>query len=384
MAKGLLLITAAIAGAASAQPAPAPTPPEETIVVTGRRLSDTERTLAACLARNCPPNEDVDASLAHAENLFVAGDYKEARRTTRASLARNRKHASAFPEPVSDLERSNGRLSAHLGEKQDYQQSTWGIRRALRAGLPADDPRLVGADIEVAQMLAATGRDALARDTYNDAIKDATRIGRPDLAAAAKLRLAYFDMIAGDEVGGRRAVRALAESTDPKLRGTRIAAMLLLAQDDRKRGKPDRTDALIAELRTAGLTQPVLVFAPEVRLADASPIGEGAVRSGLRSLATNNYEKRWIDVGFWVRPDGRVEEADVLRASGDASWSQPLMKSIKGRLYSPVGGNDAQGAYRIERYTFTSFWDTTTGSRMRTRGPNARIEYLDLTPVPAT
>lgn len=36
-------------------------------------LTDTERALRECLARQSPPNEDIGAALGHAENLFVAG-----------------------------------------------------------------------------------------------------------------------------------------------------------------------------------------------------------------------------------------------------------------------------------------------------------------------
>lgn len=370
-------------------PAPAPQAASQsdespTIVVTGRRLSDTERALAACIKRGCPPDEDIDATLAHAENLFVAGEYQKARSTTKASLGRNRKHAAKYPAPVSDLERSNGRLSAHLGEKYDYQYSTWGIRRALKAGLPDSDPRLVGANIEIAQMLAATGRDVLARQKYEEAIRGADKIGRPDLAAASRLRMAYLDFIAGDEYGGRRALEKIAASTEPATRGSRLAAMLILAQDDRKKGKPDRTDALLAELKSAGLKQPVLVFAPEIKLVAQNVTGEGGARSGIRGIATDNFEDRWLDVGFWVRPDGRVEDVEVLRASGNRDWAAPLLKSVAGRIYSPVDENDAEGAYRIERYSYTSFWGTGTGSRIRQRSPGARVEFLDLTPDPKT
>jgi hypothetical protein len=58
------------------------------------------------------------------------------------------------------------------------------------------------------------------------------------------------------------------------------------------------------------------------------------------------------------------------------------MRSISGRIYSPSA--NADGTYRVERYTFTSMWGDTTGSRIRIRRPEARIEYLDLTAVEAT
>ena len=81
----ILLISLALAGAA-------PPPQAESdqtggpIVVTGIPLRQTERALRACIARKCPPKEDIDATLAHAENLFVAGKYQDARRVTLSSI----------------------------------------------------------------------------------------------------------------------------------------------------------------------------------------------------------------------------------------------------------------------------------------------------------
>lgn len=378
--KALSLLLLLVASPVAAQtPAPPAADPGPDIIVTGRRLSDTERALAECLKRNCPPNQDIDATLAHVENLFVAGEYQQARMTSKASLHRNRKHARDYPVPVSDLERSNGRVSAHLGEKFDYQYSTWGIRRALKKGLPASDPRLVGANLEIAQMLAATGRVELAYQTYDQAIRDAEKIDRPDLAAAGRLRRAYLSLLLGDDQGGRKSLEAIAAAADPRARGARLAAMLLLSQDDRKKGKPDRTDELLTELKRAGLKQPVLVFAPAYELRVNELATDDFMRSGLRALPLDTYEKKWIDVGYWVRPDGRVEDVEVLRASGDRKWAEPLLKSVKGRIYSPVVDNDAEGAYRVERYSYTSFWDQATGSRIRQRGTRARVEFLDLT-----
>lgn len=377
MMKSALLVFYLIAGAAPVA-APITVAPEASeIVVTATRLREIERGLAECLARHCPPNEDIDATLALTEQLFVSGDYKAARAITKASLTRNSRHASAFPVEVSDLQRANGRLAAHLGEKADYQLSIWGVRRALKAGLPDDDPRLIGADLEIAHMLAATGYYAMAAKRYGAAARDAVRIGRRGLAAGARLRLAYLDFLSSDPASGRRALQALALSTKPQERASRIGAMVILAQDDRKRGSPDRTDDLLSELRKAGLAQPALLFAPEVKVAGTSP-RDGEVRSGIRSVGSDDYQGRWVDIGFWVRPDGRVDDAQLLRVSRDDGWATPLLNSIRGRIYSPVAGNGSEGSYRVERYTLTSFWEAGTGTRLRQRS-RPRIEYLDLT-----
>ena len=350
------------------------------IVVTGRRLTDTERALAECLARKCPPDQDIDATLAHAENLFVAGRYQEARATAKALLGRNRRHAARYPVPVSDLERSNGRLSAHLGEGFDYQFSTFGIRRALKQGLPGEDPRLVGANIEIADMLVSTGRPELARQTYATAEKDALKIGRRDLAATARMRSAWIDHLQDDNYNAKRKLRLIAASTDPMERVPRLAAKLLLARLDRRDGRFDDSDALIIEVAALNLKQPVLLHSPSF---DFVAQNNGVTSSIAVQTSTDTFDDKWIDVGFWVKPDGRVDEPEILRKSGPTDWSAPLLKAIAGRIYSASNANGAGGAYRVERYSYTSFWGMRTGTRIRQRGSNSRVEFLDLTVNPA-
>src|SRR4051794_11240806 len=82
-------------------PAAAPTE-DPAIVVTAQRIADYRTQLAECLSRHCPTNEDIDATLALAEALFLTGEYHDARVAVRASLHRNHGAAGAFPEPVSD------------------------------------------------------------------------------------------------------------------------------------------------------------------------------------------------------------------------------------------------------------------------------------------
>ena len=90
----LILLTAA---PAFAQETERYTEPTEPIVVTGLRIQDYRDRLAACLARNCPPNEDADATLALAEAYFLNGDYVEGRQAVQASLGRNRDEARGYP-----------------------------------------------------------------------------------------------------------------------------------------------------------------------------------------------------------------------------------------------------------------------------------------------
>src|SRR5690349_5381592 len=113
---------------AAAQPAQ---PDGQTVTVVGQNLRQYRDRLAACLARHCPVNEDVDATLAYAESLFLNGEYRDARSVVRASLGRNRDQASAFPQPVSDLYRVQARLARHIGFDREARLAAFDILNAL-------------------------------------------------------------------------------------------------------------------------------------------------------------------------------------------------------------------------------------------------------------
>jgi tetratricopeptide (TPR) repeat protein len=336
----LLLATGASAATAPTQAPAAST--EKPIIVTGTSLRQTERNLKECLARHCPPNEDIDATLAHAENLFVAGDYKEARSTTLASIGRNSKYAKQYPVDVSDLYRANGRIAAHLGEGHDYEFSTAAMRRILGDSFGHKDTRVIAAELEVASMYASLGRIERAKQLYDEAEHDAKAIGRDDLTA-----------------------------------------LILLARLDRLEKKPEKTDALLAELRAHPGKTPALLFSPRIELTGRRVDPEGQTMSQLSLMPTSNFDNTWVDIGFWVTPDGKVSDPEILRSRGDTGWAQPLLRSVAGRIYSPI--SDPDGTYRVERYTWTSLWEYDhTGTHMRMRSADGRIEFLDLTAEPQT
>ena len=174
----LLAILAATTPTSAAQP----------ITVIGQRLPDLQARLAACIARNCPADEDINASLAVAEAQIIDGDYRDARRTLLSSLGRNKDEAEAYPIPVSDLYRANGKVAAHLGIDDDYYRSTWGIYRTLKAGLPDEKYRQYSAMMEVAEMMGRTRNHERARLYYERIANSARRDGRHDIAALAELR----------------------------------------------------------------------------------------------------------------------------------------------------------------------------------------------------
>jgi hypothetical protein len=373
-----------------AQSAQAATSDRRPIVITGTPIAVTRRNLADCLRRRCPPVEDINASIAHAENLFVAGDYEDARGVLFDSISRNKAYGRQFPVEVADLYRSTARVSAHLGEGDRYRSASFAMRRTLKTGLPDSDPRVVASLFDLAQMHASLGDAAESWASYSAAMKQAKAIGRRDIAAAARMRRAWLGHQMGDTRFARRELQALAADPDPVVRTSRIGALVLLGQIDRQAGKAGNTEAVIAELRAAKLARPVLLFAPPMELPTRRAL-PGArfgqmtdsveIGTPLRLLPTDNFEDRWVDVGFWVEPSGRVSDVEVLREGSDSSWSAPVLKSIRGRIYAPLA--DPAGSYRVERYTYTSLWQFVTGTRLRQRKPNGRIEFLDLTAEPS-
>jgi hypothetical protein len=88
-----------------------------------------------------------------------------------------------------------------------------------------------------------------------------------------------------------------------------------------------------------------------------------------------NMRSMWIDIGFWVMPDGSVAGLELLRHGANPGWAAPLLESVRGRRYSTAG----EPTYRVERYSYTSRLEAATGSRGTAHSPRARAEYFDLT-----
>ena len=367
------------------------TEPTEPIVVTGIRIQDYRDRLAACLARNCPPNQDIDASLALAEAYLLNGDYDEARSTVSASLRRNRDEARGYPEPVSDLYRAHSRLSRHMGFDRVALRSTHGILDALQEGLPQEDHRHFTARFELAEIKMAMGRYRAARRELEQLAEIAGRAGRRDVVVMAELRTLWFDYMNLPHSEARSRLIEMSRWTDPARRLESVGAKVLLARIYRSEGNARAADALLAEVGRGTSAQRRLIHAPRYTLlrSDRDAVLDQDLRTAVRfgnvaSRASENYEGKWIDVGFWVQPDGRVSDLEVLRTGGDTVWARPLLEAIRGRLYS----TGAEPTYRLERYTLTAAWaypenwaggETSSGSRLPQRSPRPRVEYFDLT-----
>lgn len=364
------------------------------IVVTGRSLKDTADALAACLARGCPPDQDVAATLAHAENLFIGGDYDNARTTLLRSVSRNRKHGAAYPVPVSDLFRANSRVAQHMGEGKNFQLSVLDMRDTLKKGLGEDDPRTLVAQIEVGDSRAKLGHPDEATRIYKDVEKRAIALNQPRVAMFARLRGAILAHTTATTINSpqeiaeaRAALEDIIKNPLPGADEFGLAARVILARVDRKDGKGETTADIVREFAAkGGATRPVLLFSEPIKRIDmTSNAGDGTApgntTSRLTSLETSD---QWADVGFWVNVDGRVSDVEVLRGKGGKAWLKPVFEHLNTRVYAPLkkDGNDGSpGFYMIERYTLAARWtNDVTGSRMRRREASPRIERIDITP----
>ncbi|MDB5711539.1 MAG: hypothetical protein JWL96_3609 [Sphingomonas bacterium] len=395
-----LLAFAALPAIAAAQdrpvaPAPAaPVSPPRDVVVTGVRLKDTEAALKACIARKCPPKEDIDATMAHAENEFVAGDYHGARQTLLGSVGRNRRYAKQYPIDVSDLMRANSRVAVHLGEGDDYLFSANEVVRILKSGLAPDDYRVLGARVELADAYAKSRDVDLALNTYRDVASRAHKLGLPGVEGYTRLReVGLLGALSEANVSGygdmlRRAIDSLVADRNPQLAAYAFGARPIRARIDARHGNASAIDQMIAEYRrTAPVsTRTILLYSPPIVQNPASAARQAASGETLNQMAMDDFDNQWVDISFWVAPDGHVTDAGVLRQSSKLNdyWVKPIVTSLSGRRYAPLAMDPSQpGVLRVERYTFTSRWtNNVTGSHMRQREPTPQVEMVDLTVDP--
>lgn len=356
----------------------------ETIIVTGVRLEEALADLEKCLATGCPPLEDMQKSLRAAEIMVVNGDYRSASGLLEQSIGRNDRHAAKHGEVVAGLYRAHARVNQHLGEGDKYRRSTYRTLSSLRAAFPATDTNVLGGRLEVAGMLVRLGDLTLGLRAYRSLKQDAEKAGQPKVAAIADLRIAWAYLVWGKTYRARPRLEALAAHEDPDVR---LAAKVMLTRLDRLSGRNTSMDELLAAVReqAATATGPqVLHWSPPMDLS-VRPRGmnTGLNVSGISAdlVAAVAVENKWIDVGFWVTPEGRVQEAEVLRMSDDGgAWHDIVLRSVEGRMYSPVQATPGSpGRYHVERFTLTSLWEDRTGSRLRSRSSTLRIESLDLT-----
>lgn len=353
-----------------------------TIVVRGNPLSETAKRLKTCLEHQCTPVEDVDASLAHAENQFLSGDYRGARGTLRASRQRNIQYAKQYPVELSDLDRAYGRLTGMNGYPEWGRLIQIDALETLKAGLPQDDWQILAQRLMTGDEYLQKGRIDDAMAVYRKVQKQARKTGAMQVLGVAMLRPAMVYSALGTHNSNyrdaaRNELKRIEQTSEPELANVRMTALVIRAGMEGDAGDAAGMEKTIARIAESGLSTPVLVY-DKPPFTDIPPLA-GAVNRNLDS------EPEWFDVRYRIDASGHVQDIDRLRNSRIISndWPKDVVKSLETRRYVPLklpaGSN---GLVRIERFTLVFDAENHTGSNMRSRAIRGRLVSLDLTPDP--
>lgn len=360
--------------------APAPDQ-EKAIVVTGRRLADTERALKDCLARRCPPKEDIAATLAHAEAQFMAGAYPEARQTLGASRGRNARHARDLPVDVANLTRAYAKLTSIDGRADLSRTIDIDTIDALKSGLSANDPRVLMQRLNNGDHYAKLGRMQAAVEVYDTVARQARAASLPLVEGHAMLRAAVlYGALAGVvhsyRSDSRKRIARIERTTAPELAPFRNAAALLKAQLAAYDGDKTAIDKAVATMNATPASAPVLLSAPPIDMVEELADAPLSQRTG------GSYRPQWVDVSFWIAPDGSVRDIQQIRESETLSgdWPVRAKRALAKRRYAPLALDPTSpGVLRVERYLQVSDVAPVTGSRIAQRSSSKRIEIVDLT-----
>ncbi len=354
-----------------AQIAPPPAAAPDEIVVVGHRAEDA---LAACLARGCPPAEEVEASLQASVEQFAGGRYGVARKTLRAAIRRNRDHAAELPGPVSSLYATLATVAEHEGDRELWTASARNNLLILRRHLGNANLATMTEQLTFGDTMLGIGQSHAADDTYHTVQRLALAANQPAMAAGAALRRAVVASTRGDYRTARRLADEAVALAGPSDRRMADLRAMLDARIAVAKGDDGAIDALAARLRQSADEQPRLLFSKPVFdinfVASANP--------------WHDSEIRFADVGYWIRPDGRTAGVEVLRDAGLGQWRSGIVKQVAERRYVPLSVAPGHpGLYRIDRFTVRATIGTPTGSRVRRRTGTLTTHIVDLTETEA-
>lgn len=345
------------------------------IVVTGKLEEGAKRALTSCIARQCPPNEEIKAAIVYATRQFMAGDYSGARDTLLESRRRNAGYATQFPVDVSNIHRALNTLSNLDGRPDSARISAFDATDALRAGLAPDDPLILIQRIDTAGQFSREGRLVAARQILEDVASKAHGKGYYGIEAQALFRGAAIYGLMASKNPDYRATAArwrkrIANRTEPEFAEYRKSLPALDAQVAALSSKADKR--ITAAVPVAG-DDAVLLYEPDTQF---SVEGERRLSSG------GNTAPEWADVGFWVRPNGVIADVSVLQRSESppGSWLTKKLQAVGARRYAPLkqpaGG---PGIYRVERFSMVYEVVTVLESRVPVRSRRGRLETIDVT-----
>lgn len=361
------------------------------IIVTGQRLIDAQ---AECAKGHCDTLRDAQATIALAEMRFRDGDYKEAMRLLSQGVKRNEAAEAREPRAVAALYEAYATVSLHEGDQSVYRQAVANQVRVLETHLPPNDPSVVAAATAQGDMWIELRNFHQAEITYRGIEERALRDGQDRAAMLAGMKRVWIE--AAREKSGRPYAMLDELEQRPVAKEAAFASALkvlrlrLAARD----GNEAEVTRLIAELGAKGTGQampghddPVLLVSPPHALDAVEEANRHSQdfdqRTAVPTLPSDMAGVRWADVGFWVRPDGRTDDIEILRGSYSKGWMQAALQQIANRRYSPSTDGGGGGVYKVERYTATTTYRVPPGSLIRRRVSDVGYRVTDLTQAPA-
>lgn len=374
------------------------------VVVTGERVEKARKALTQCLARKCPPRDDILLSLTLADAQFMEGDYRNSRRTLIAARDRNGRFASRYPLEVAALHRATGRLHSLNGRPDRAQGRGADAVDALRTRFEPTSREVLLQRLSNGDVLLRNNQVEAGLARYSDVARAAENAGLFDVQGLALLRRAMLLTSMAESIWSYRdlAERARAEildNRDPRFLPFRNAVRIMPIRNAKdEEARKAAIDTVMAQLEPdpASNPTPLLVYQPSLRIED--------FRFG---VAPGNNDPAFVDISFRILPSGRTGDIHVINQVGPVAplWTDTLIKAIAKRRYAPLARPDGQ--LRLERTSFVS--DIVGGvspgagggpnaltaggmihaaesapSRIPHRSAERRLEIMDLTPNPGS
>lgn len=355
------------------------------IVVTGQRLKDVQ---AECARVGCPPLRDAQATIALAEVQFRDGDYLDAKRLLSAAISRNQDKAVSAPRAVAAIYEAYATVSLHEGDKVAYRQAVADQVRILRDHLPVNDPSVVAAATATGDMWINLGNYRQADATFAAVERDALARGSERSAMLAGMKRAWLAQARGRSGLAIAMLDALEKRPLAQVAGFQTALRVLRIRLTARRSSEAQITKLIEEVGSSQGADPVLIWSPPYEMDAVSTANANARKFDLVDAVDTRGSDlsgiRWVDVGFWVRPDGKTDGVEILRGSSSTGWVAPVLRQIAGRRYAARQGQGEgeQGAYRVERVTPRTEYRVPPGSMIKRRIAIGGYEVLDLTRQP--